>query len=190
MSPQLMRLLVRRLTVALIQGHLRTSQDSTFLLMDCYLRIAPFEEFTEQYMRHSLEESKKLYQLKIVYIVITSEDSSWDVESSYSILRVLYQRMTNLMIQTNNLLADFRVLLFPRFCHYPLDITITNHVRLAAPHFQRDSPKLRGHRYGQYKVVAIGGTFDHLHAGHKLMLSVTAMLASEKIICGLTGNLP
>ena len=45
-----------------------------------------------------------------------------------------------------------------------------------------------------YPVVILGGTFDHLHAGHKILLSMAAWIASEKIIVGVTGanlfNLP
>lgn len=39
-----------------------------------------------------------------------------------------------------------------------------------------------------YPVVALGGTFDHLHAGHKILLSVGAWIASEKLIIGITGT--
>lgn len=39
---------------------------------------------------------------------------------------------------------------------------------------------------GQYKVVTIGGTFDHLHSGHLLLLSVACLLAKEKVIIGIT----
>lgn len=42
--------------------------------------------------------------------------------------------------------------------------------------------------FAMFKRVAIGGTFDRLHAGHKLMLSVAAMLASESILCGITDD--
>ena len=38
-----------------------------------------------------------------------------------------------------------------------------------------------------YPVVALGGTFDHLHAGHKILLSMGAWIASEKLIVGITG---
>jgi len=31
----------------------------------------------------------------------------------------------------------------------------------------------------------MGGTFDHLHAGHKVLLTVSAVLASESVVCGL-----
>jgi hypothetical protein len=38
-----------------------------------------------------------------------------------------------------------------------------------------------------YPVVALGGTFDHLHAGHKILLSMAAWIASTKVIIGVTG---
>jgi len=39
-------------------------------------------------------------------------------------------------------------------------------------------------------VVSVGGTFDHLHAGHKILLSMTAWVARRKVIVGVTdGNL-
>lgn len=38
-----------------------------------------------------------------------------------------------------------------------------------------------------YPVVALGGTFDHLHAGHKILLSMAAWIASSKVIVGVTG---
>ncbi|KAL4254050.1 hypothetical protein ABKN59_002486 [Abortiporus biennis] len=37
-------------------------------------------------------------------------------------------------------------------------------------------------------VVALGGTFDHLHAGHKILLSMAAWIASEKLIVGMTDD--
>lgn len=38
-----------------------------------------------------------------------------------------------------------------------------------------------------YPVVALGGTFDHLHAGHKILLSMAAWIATRKVIVGTTG---
>jgi len=41
-----------------------------------------------------------------------------------------------------------------------------------------------------FPVVSLGGTFDHLHAGHKILLSMGAWIAMEKLIVGVTdGNL-
>jgi hypothetical protein len=38
-----------------------------------------------------------------------------------------------------------------------------------------------------FPVTAMGGTFDHLHAGHKILLSMSAWITSEKLIVGMTG---
>lgn len=40
------------------------------------------------------------------------------------------------------------------------------------------------------RVVALGGTFDHLHAGHKILLSMAARLARATLIVGVTGTRP
>ncbi|KAJ7219418.1 hypothetical protein GGX14DRAFT_436121 [Mycena pura] len=40
----------------------------------------------------------------------------------------------------------------------------------------------------RFPVVVLGGTFDHLHAGHKILLSMAAWLASEKVIVGVTDD--
>ncbi|KLO18622.1 Nucleotidylyl transferase [Schizopora paradoxa] len=39
-----------------------------------------------------------------------------------------------------------------------------------------------------YPTVALGGTFDHLHSGHKILLSMAAWIAHEKIIVGMTDD--
>ncbi|CAL9734789.1 phosphopantetheine adenylyltransferase [Monosporozyma servazzii] len=38
----------------------------------------------------------------------------------------------------------------------------------------------------KYSVSALGGTFDHIHDGHKILLSMSAFLTSERLIVGLT----
>ncbi|CAO3665264.1 unnamed protein product [Umbelopsis vinacea] len=39
----------------------------------------------------------------------------------------------------------------------------------------------------RFEQVAVGGTFDHIHAGHKILLAMTALLASKRLACGITG---
>ncbi|KAF5389938.1 hypothetical protein D9757_003656 [Collybiopsis confluens] len=39
-----------------------------------------------------------------------------------------------------------------------------------------------------FPVVALGGTFDHLHPGHKILLSMAAWIASHKVIVGVTDS--
>lgn len=41
----------------------------------------------------------------------------------------------------------------------------------------------------QFEKVAVGGTFDRLHAGHRLLLAATAIVAKERIFVGITGGL-
>lgn len=37
--------------------------------------------------------------------------------------------------------------------------------------------------------VVVGGTYDHLHAGHRLVLSACALITSKKLFIGITGAL-
>ncbi|CAL5222076.1 g4382 [Coccomyxa viridis] len=36
--------------------------------------------------------------------------------------------------------------------------------------------------------VAVGGTFDRLHVGHRLLLAATALICTEKVYIGVTGD--
>lgn len=39
-----------------------------------------------------------------------------------------------------------------------------------------------------FNCVALGGTFDHLHSGHKLMLSLAVLISRDRILCGVTAS--
>ncbi|KAJ2785587.1 hypothetical protein GGI15_001860 [Coemansia interrupta] len=39
-----------------------------------------------------------------------------------------------------------------------------------------------------YPHVAVGGTFDHLHVGHKILLTATALAATRRIVCGISAD--
>ena len=50
------------------------------------------------------------------------------------------------------------------------------------------SPAVEVTRTRHFNTVAVGGTFDHLHAGHKILLTMTAWLAQRKLVCGITDD--
>ncbi|KAJ2339768.1 hypothetical protein GGF43_006568 [Coemansia sp. RSA 2618] len=39
-----------------------------------------------------------------------------------------------------------------------------------------------------YPHVAVGGTFDHLHVGHKILLTATALAATKRVVCGISAD--
>lgn len=40
--------------------------------------------------------------------------------------------------------------------------------------------------FPRYNNVVIGGTFDHLHSGHKILLTVAILTCTQKLVIGLT----
>ena len=53
------------------------------------------------------------------------------------------------------------------------------------------SPSFRdsdSHHLGSHQHVAVGGTFDHLHQGHHLLLAVTALSSSSSCLVGVSSG--
>jgi hypothetical protein len=50
------------------------------------------------------------------------------------------------------------------------------------------SPSSNKIEHHSYPKVAVGGTFDRLHAGHRLLLAATALVASQGVFIGITGK--
>ena len=38
-----------------------------------------------------------------------------------------------------------------------------------------------------FESVAVGGTFDRLHVGHRLLLAATALVSTKQVYIGVTG---
>lgn len=104
-----------------------------------------------------------------------------DFNTCYEGLRRTYQTATQIMINYSLPCLDLRVYLKDISRREPVGAPII-HYSLSRNNF------LESLQRGQFAVVAIGGTFDRLHAGHKLMLSVAALLSSASVICGVTDD--
>lgn len=95
----------------------------------------------------------------------------------YAVLRSVYQELTNAMLALQKLYLDVRVL-------FPLKNSKGRRVKFPVP--LETNQSLKPYTVGQFSVVAIGGTFDRLHAGHKLMLSTAILLADQRVVVGIT----
>lgn len=120
-----------------------------------------------------------------------------DLMLPYLMLRKIYQQLTNSILVLNKPLLDVHVLLRPQFCNLPLEgdnispgTPVFRTVELEEERGENPLParvtSLPNFPLRRFQRVGIGGTFDHLHAGHKLMLSVAAMLAGRTLLCGIT----
>lgn len=63
---------------------------------------------------------------------------------------------------------------------FPLDVNIP----------QVDSSQLSddANSMSQFETVAVGGTFDHIHDGHKILLSLALYLTNKVLIIGITDD--
>jgi phosphopantetheine adenylyltransferase / dephospho-CoA kinase len=48
------------------------------------------------------------------------------------------------------------------------------------------SPSLFDESENKFNSVVLGGTFDRLHVGHKILLSEAALRAQKKLVVGVT----
>ena len=49
-------------------------------------------------------------------------------------------------------------------------------------------PAASQRRQGVLQTVALGGTFDHLHAGHKVLLTLAVYLSTKRVVIGVSGG--
>ncbi|KAJ1730539.1 hypothetical protein LPJ72_004424 [Coemansia sp. Benny D160-2] len=47
-------------------------------------------------------------------------------------------------------------------------------------------PTRRPIPWTSFSHVALGGTFDHLHVGHKILLTAAALAATKRVVCGIS----
>lgn len=131
--------------------------------------------------------------------IIVNGPEYGDLLLPYLLLRRIYQQLTHVMLALDKPLLDVRVLMRPQFCQLSSEAE-----NASSSTFVFDAPSSKDEEEEEqsqfstrvsslpnlslrrYQRVGIGGTFDHLHAGHKLMLSAAAMLTGGTLLCGVT----
>lgn len=158
--------------------------------MSICLLLSPESE--ETYISLVVETHKNVQSLDIVLTEVPS--SLNDVEY---LLRKLYGQclVTDPALQATIFpyfqKQDWDAVYAPKNLDYSkFDLEVT---ALDTPKGLKEAPRPdvqpnREYKLHQEPMVAVGGTFDHFHIGHKLLLTVTALFAQSSVIVGLTGD--
>lgn len=74
------------------------------------------------------------------------------------------------------------VLLYPDYesGELPVEVSLPSTIRPSSPVARSPKQPVRGYHRG-----AVGGTFDRLHNAHKVLLSVSCILAQEQLVVGV-----
>ena len=65
--------------------------------------------------------------------------------------------------------------------------TLLSHSSSSSSSFSSSSDSKSKLASPSYDSVALGGTFDHLHSGHKILLTSAALICKNRLICGVYG---
>jgi phosphopantetheine adenylyltransferase len=128
-----------------------------------------------------------------VYQKVTLLSSKLDPKLTANLdLRVYLEHLCDIKMVTDNFKASIDFIVYENIS---IKDVHKDHVRFL--HVQRDfgrvfvpeSPLLVSIPDEKlFNSVALGGTFDHLHSGHKLMLSLAILITRDRILCGITAS--
>lgn len=156
-----------------------------------------FEKLPELF--HHVFENLKFDASSVLYIILLDKfDSSSYLDrvlgKLYSIARDVLLSGGQYMIQINILFGQFSLNQFTLdWLFVPskglAESFIYSNVQIFEVPTSKVSSDLHGAHlkdHNKYAVSALGGTFDHIHDGHKILLSIAAFLTSSKLIVGVT----
>lgn len=103
-------------------------------------------------------------------------DSRWRYDLCYTLN--LVSTLTSVLVSAPKELAG------PSHRTVTIDSIELEDLDIQSPQPNADIGSLRS----SYPVSALGGTFDYLHPGHKILLSMAAWITTSKLIVGVTGE--
>lgn len=146
-------------------------------LNECHLPLEGHSILQEKVENWIHEKSHGI----ILYVSVAPP--SWD--QLLSLLDALYICVSQTCFRLDNPLFSVDVVL-EFMCGYPFPETFD-----ATWIHPEIHPETSQHRFPDSKsmntfdITAVGGTFDHLHAGHKILLTMAAFMTETKLICGV-----
>ncbi|KAI8895411.1 hypothetical protein BC833DRAFT_623057 [Globomyces pollinis-pini] len=111
----------------------------------------------------------------------------------------LYNAATKVAFELNLILLDVDIICLD-FCGYDYDEQHDIYFTFTDSNLQKENvirfekPKLMNQTIEvfdtkdveEYDNVALGGTFDYLHTGHKILLTMAIWICKKRLICGVT----
>jgi phosphopantetheine adenylyltransferase len=132
--------------------------------------------------------------------ILVSVDISIGWNSLQRTIRTLYHSASIISWKMNNPLFDVAVII-KEFCGYDYQSRpdIEFHY-IDDPLYFDDGKNVSFNKTGiivkaayekeppirVYENVVLGGTFDHLHSGHKILLTMAAVITKTRLVCGVT----
>ncbi|CAD8118135.1 unnamed protein product [Paramecium sonneborni] len=157
------------------------------------LIICPFEFIGFQTLDHKIEDYLKTNQEEIVLYLIGTP---------ITYLKVYEKILFHLYDKTQNYPTKFSVIfdsLNKQFLNnHKFDLVINLgtplqgdfNIQLSFNHeVQQIQFSEEGYKINQFQRGANGGTFDHLHIGHKILLSLSLLTVSQHLTIGITGEI-
>lgn len=92
-------------------------------------------------------------------------------------------------------LPSMHVCIAPLFKDHPTEYLVQDALYASQKPVLSSQPEPSSHKvrlsaesFSRVKTCAVGGTFDYMHAGHRILLSACLLLANKKLIVGVTGE--